>query len=70
MEFATLDLMTLPQMVEEFHLRAQQVAEIDGRRRALRSAIEARQARVAAEARLRSLTEDEKAALRAALEMP
>jgi hypothetical protein len=70
MEFATIDLMTLPQMVEEFRLRATQVAEIDARRRALLVAIEQRKARVSAEARVRMLTEDEKAALRAALEMP
>jgi hypothetical protein len=70
MEFATIDLMTLPQMVEEFRLRATQVAELDARRRALLAAIEQRKARVSAEARVRMLTEDEKAALRAALEMP
>lgn len=70
MEFATIDLMTLPQLVEEFRLRAQQVAEIDGRRRALLSAIDARKARARAAAQLRSLTEDEKAALRAELEQP
>jgi ribosomal protein L10 len=70
MVFTNLDEMTLAQMVDEFRLRADQVSELDGRRRALRDRIEQKKAQAAAAARVRNLSEDELAALRAALEQP